>query len=232
MQSIIGMHRELNDGMNPAPPNLAHAYPSLAAEAAACRRCRACPLYQNATQAVFGEGPEHAPIVLVGEQPGDEEDVAGHPFVGPAGALLDAALVEAALPRADVYVTNAVKHFKFIQRGKRRLHERANAREVRACRPWLVDELRLIKPRVVVALGATAARAVFSGQVRVTHDRGRWLELAALELGRPQTRGLLTLHPAAVLRAPTPALRREMRDLLVRDLHMPAVEARKFGREL
>jgi DNA polymerase len=141
------------------------------AEAAA--GCRACPLHLHATQTVFGEGPPGAPLMLVGEQPGDAEDRAGHPFVGPAGTVLDDALAAAAIPRSDVYVTNAVKHFKFEQQGKRRLHQKPKGLEVRACRPWLAAEIERVGPRVVVGLGATAVEALLGPRVRLTRERGR-----------------------------------------------------------
>jgi DNA polymerase len=192
---------------------------SLAQAAAACRHCQNCPLYLHATQAVFGEGPARARVLLVGEQPGNEEDLQGHPFVGPAGALLDAALTEAGLSRADVYVTNAVKHFKFVERGKRRLHEKPKGREIRACRPWLLDELRLVAPRVVVALGATAAASLFGPRVSVMRDRGhvqRW----PVEGADETFDAVLTIHPSAALRAPTSERRHELRAMLVADLTM------------
>lgn len=163
----------------------------------AARSCRGCQLWMHATQTVFGEGPRTAEVMLVGEQPGDLEDRAGHPFVGPAGKLLDTALVRAGIDRTRVYVTNSVKHFKFvtIERG-RRLHKKPNAAEVRACNPWLQEEIRLIKPRVIVALGATAAQALLGKQFRVTQDRGKPIPSALAEAV------VATVHPSAVLRAP------------------------------
>lgn len=196
--------------------------PSLAQVAAACRRCHDCPLYAHATQAVFGVGPAHAPLMLVGEQPGDEEDLSGRPFVGPAGALLDAALAQAGLSRDDVYVTNAVKHFKFVQRGQRRLHEKPKGREIRACRQWLLAELRLVRPRVVVALGATAAGSLFGTRVRVMNDRGHVLVLPIAELELPAVESVLTIHPSAALRAPTSERRHELRAMLIADLKVAA----------
>ena len=190
----------------------------MAEAAAACRGCHDCPLYLRATQAVFGEGPAHARLMLVGEQPGDEEDRRGHPFVGPAGALLDRALADAGVPRSDVYVTNAVKHFKFIERGKRRLHERPKAGEIRACNPWLRDELRLVAPRIVVALGATATTALLGGQASVMRDRGRVLVLPSEDDEARPIQAVLTVHPSAALRAPTSARRQELREMLVSDL--------------
>jgi uracil-DNA glycosylase len=160
--------------------------------------CRACPLWERATQTVFGDGDPHAPLILVGEQPGDEEDRQGKPFVGPAGRLLDEALRAAKIERARTYVTNAVKHFKWSPsegRGKRRLHEKPNANEVRACRPWLLAEIEAIRPQVVVCLGATAARSLLGSAFRVTKQRG---EVLTLESG-PNV--VATIHPSAILRA-------------------------------
>src|SRR3954470_4926492 len=166
----------------------------------AARGCRGCHLWIPATQTVFGEGPRRAEVMLVGEQPGDLEDRAGHPFVGPAGKLLDAALTQAGIDRTKVYVTNSVKHFKFvpIERG-RRLHKKPNAAEIRACHPWLEEEIRLIKPRVIVALGATAAQALLGKSFRVTQSRGRPL---ASELAEAI---VATVHPSSILRAPADA---------------------------
>jgi uracil-DNA glycosylase family protein len=163
--------------------------------------CEGCPLYRDATQTIFGEGPPAARLVLVGETPGDQEDVQGKPFVGPAGRLLDEALVEAGLDRTEVYVTNAVKHFKWEPRGKRRLHKKPSAREMAACRPWLDAELTVLKPRVVVCLGATAAQALFGRSFRVTQQRGHVLNLEG------GVKGLATYHPSAVLRAPDESAR-------------------------
>lgn len=192
----------------------------LAAKAAACARCQACPLYRNATQAVFGEGRAGAAVMLVGEQPGDAEDLAGRPFVGPAGMLLDAAILEAGLRRTDVYVTNAVKHFNFEQRGKHRLHKKPGAGDVRACRPWLLDEITIVRPHVIVALGATAAASLFGPSVKLTRDRGHALPgaMTALEGAAVSAAHLVTFHPAAVLRAPTSERRAELRALLTSDL--------------
>jgi uracil-DNA glycosylase len=164
---------------------------SLRSEAAACR---ACPLWENATQTVFGEGPPDAEIMLVGEQPGDKEDLAGRPFVGPAGLLLDRALAEAGVDRARVYVTNAVKHFKFEPRGKRRLHKRPNASEIKICRRWLVDEIEAIRPRLIVALGATAAQGLAGRAIPVGANRGAVLDIAN------GLRVFVTIHPSALLR--------------------------------
>src|SRR5918993_5331650 len=166
----------------------------------AARGCRGCNLWVNATQTVFGEGPRSAEVMLVGEQPGDQEDRQGHPFVGPAGRLLDEGLEQAGIDRSQVYVTNSVKHFKFvvIERG-RRLHKKPSAGEVRACNPWLQEEIRVVKPRVVVALGATAAQALLGKQFRVTQDRGKPIRTDFAEAV------VATVHPSAVLRAPADA---------------------------
>lgn len=159
--------------------------------------CQACPLYKRGTQTVFGEGPARAPIVFVGEQPGDQEDRQGRPFVGPAGKLLDRALEEAGIDRTDVYVTNAVKHFKWEPVGKRRLHKKPGAREIAACRPWLEAELSLLEPEAVVALGATAAQTLMGHDFLVSKERGRVIE------GLPWTRTFLaTVHPSSILRGP------------------------------
>jgi len=166
----------------------------------AAAECRGCPLYADATQAVFGQGEPSARTVLVGEQPGDQEDRQGRPFVGPAGRVLDRALEQAGLDRGDVYVTNAVKHFKFTvsERGKRRIHKQPTLREVAACRPWLHAELELLSPKIVVALGATAAKALMGPDFRVTRQRGK-----LLTPGTPLDGAhvLATIHPSAVLRA-------------------------------
>ena len=157
--------------------------------------CRACPLWKNATQTVFGEGPSHAPIMLVGEQPGDKEDLAGKPFVGPAGEMLDRALEEAGVDRKKVYVTNAVKHFKFVPRGKIRLHQKPTTPEIKACRQWYERELAAIEPGLVVALGATAAQSVFGKITPINKNRGHLIDL---EGGR---KALVTVHPSYLLRA-------------------------------
>ncbi len=174
--------------------------------------CTACDLYQRGTQTVFGEGLASARAILLGEQPGDQEDKAGRPFVGPAGKLLNRALEEAGIDRKLVYLTNVVKHFKWIPRGKRRLHEKPNAREIAACRPWLEAELRLIHPEVLVCLGATAAQAILGRNFRVSKDRGRILtsEFAG--------RVMATVHPSSILRAPDDETRHREMGLFVRDL--------------
>jgi uracil-DNA glycosylase len=156
--------------------------------------CRGCPLWQNATQAVFGEGRTRATVMLVGEQPGDQEDLEGRPFVGPAGRVLDDALAEAGIDRDTTYVTNAVKHFKFEARGKRRIHAKPTWSESTACRPWLEAELAVVKPRVLVCLGATAAQSLLGKQFRVTKQRGEWIDSELAELVTA------TIHPSAILR--------------------------------
>lgn len=171
-----------------------HATGSLSAMRRAAEGCTRCPLYKDATQTVFGEGPRDAPVVFVGEQPGDQEDLAGRPFVGPAGQLFDRALEEAGLDRKRAYVTNAVKHFKYEPRGKRRIHKKPNAGEVRACRWWLEGELAAIKPDLVVALGATAAQALAQRAVSVTKLRGPF--------AFPAHNGFITVHPSFLLRVP------------------------------
>ncbi|HEX6280159.1 MAG TPA: UdgX family uracil-DNA binding protein [Pyrinomonadaceae bacterium] len=162
----------------------------------ASENCRACDLYKNATQTVFGEGDLTSGVVFVGEQPGDEEDLAGHPFVGPSGRLLDKALKEAGVDRGRVYVTNAVKHFKWKPQGKRRLHERPKTSEIAACDPWLRSELILTQVRILVCLGATAAQSLFGRDFRVTKMRGKWLESDLAP------HAIATIHPSAILRAP------------------------------
>ncbi|HSD19142.1 MAG TPA: UdgX family uracil-DNA binding protein [Anaeromyxobacter sp.] len=185
---------------------------SLASLREAARACRACPLWERGTQTVFGEGPRLAEVMLVGEQPGNEEDLAGHPFVGPAGRLLDRALQAARIDRHGVYVTNAVKHFKWEARGKRRIHQKPNAREVRACRPWLDAEIRAVRPRAIVCLGATAAQALLGRDFRVTQHRG---ELLATPLASIV---LATVHPSSILRAPDDEARRTEMMRFVEDL--------------
>jgi uracil-DNA glycosylase family protein len=170
---------------------------SLAVLRAAAADCTACPLFRNATQTVFGEGAARARVVLIGEQPGAREDETGHPFVGPAGQLLDDLLEQAGLSRATLYVTNAVKHFKWEPRGKVRLHKRANAAEQAACRPWLAAELLRIRPRIVVALGAMAAQSVFGNAFRISRERGQWRDTGAY-------RAIASWHPSAVLRMREP----------------------------
>ena len=184
---------------------------SLKALRAEARGCRNCPLWANATQTVFGAGDPHARVMLVGEQPGDEEDRSGLPFVGPAGRLLDRALEAAGVEREHLYVTNAVKHFKWEPRGKRRLHKTPAQREIEACHPWLVEEIRTVKPHVIVALGATAAKALIGPQFKVSVQRGKFVESALA----PYV--FATLHPSALLRLKEderePAFRALVKDL-------------------
>jgi uracil-DNA glycosylase family protein len=190
------------------PPN-----PTLRNVAEAAKGCRACDLWRSGTQTVFGEGRAKAELMLVGEQPGDQEDLAGRPFVGPAGKLLDRALEEAGIDRELAYVTNVVKHFKWQPRGKRRIHQKPNAAEISACRPWLDAELALIKPEVLVCLGATAAQALLGRQFRVSRDRGVPVEsdLAPVVMA--------TVHPSSILRSEN---REEETALLVEDLRRVA----------
>jgi DNA polymerase len=178
----------------------------------AAQSCRGCDLYRHATQAVLGEGRRRSRIMFVGEQPGDQEDLQGHPFVGPAGAMLDKALEQAGLPRSAVFLTNAVKHFKWEPRGKRRIHQKPRISEIRACRPWLDAEIRIVKPLVVVCLGAVAAQSIFGSQFKLMQQRGRVLPSGV----SPRT--LATIHPAAVLRAPDEETRRQAFASLVKDL--------------
>ena len=183
---------------------------ALRKEAAACTRCA---LYRHATQTVFGEGPATAEFILVGEQPGDQEDIAGKPFVGPAGKVLDRALQDAGIERAKVYVTNAVKHFRFEPRGKRRIHSKPNASEIQACRWWLEREFEAIAPRFVVALGATAAQALSGHTVTIPRLRGRETELLGV-------RGLITVHPSYLLRIPDERAKKEEYGKFVADLKL------------
>jgi uracil-DNA glycosylase family protein len=176
--------------------------------------CRACPLYKDATQTVFGEGPAPAPLMLVGEQPGDKEDLAGLPFVGPAGQVLNKALEEAAVDRDKVYVTNAVKHFKFLLRGKFRLHQKPVTPEIRACRPWFERELDVVQPRLVVAMGATAVQSVFGKAMPIGRNRGRVMEMPG------GIRAIITMHPSYLLRIPEPDRKEEEYRRFVEDLRL------------
>lgn len=189
---------------------------TLAALRRAARVCQGCDLYRNATQTVFGEGSSHARLILIGEQPGDREDIEGHPFVGPAGRLLDQALVAAGIDREDVYVTNAVKHFKWTERGKRRLHKKPSSREIAACRPWLSGEIEVLQPEGLICLGATAAQALLGPTFRITRQRGEMLPSESAKWV------MATYHPSAVLRAPDEARRHQMRDELIADLKAAA----------
>jgi len=190
--------------------------PTLAAVREAAKNCRACDLWRRGTQTVFGEGARDAELMFVGEQPGDAEDLAGRPFVGPAGRLLDRALEEAGIDRSVVYVTNVVKHFKWEPRGKRRIHKKPNSGEIAACRPWLDTEIALVKPRAIVCLGATAAQALLGRQFKVTAHRGEFVPspLAPLVLA--------TVHPSSLLRAPDEETRRGETKRFVDDLRQVA----------
>jgi len=185
---------------------------SLSTVRAAAKDCRACDLWKRGTQTVFGEGPTKAGLMLVGEQLGDQEDLTGHPFVGPAGKLLDRALAEAGIDRSTVYLTNVVKHFKWEPRGKRRIHKKPNAGEITACRPWLETEIALVKPRAIVCLGATAAQALLGKGFKVTAHRGAFVSspLAPLVMA--------TVHPSSLLRAPDEETRRRETQRFIQDL--------------
>lgn len=190
--------------------------PSMEKLRAASAGCRACHLWQRGTQTVFGEGTTTARLCLVGEQPGDAEDLAGRPFVGPAGKLLDQALTEAGIDRDAAYVTNVVKHFKWVQRGKRRIHQKPDSREIAACTPWLAAEFELVQPKVLVAMGATAAQALLGRQFRVSKDRGKLVEspLAPYVMA--------TVHPSSILRAPDEESRRLQKQFFIEDLRTVA----------
>lgn len=185
------------------------------------RECRACPLWKDATQTVFGEGPQNASVMMVGEQPGDKEDLAGKPFVGPAGQMLDRALEEAGIDRGKVYVTNAVKHFKFVPRGKMRLHQKPNTAEIKACRPWYEREKAAVKPELVVAMGATAAQSVLGKITTIGKTRGRIIELD------DTTRVLVTVHPSYLLRLPDAEAKEREYARFVEDLRLVAAHLRK-----
>jgi DNA polymerase len=192
--------------------------PTLASLRAAAAGCKACHLWKLGTQTVFGEGSATARVMMVGEQPGDKEDLQGRPFVGPAGAILDKALAAAGIDRNDIYVTNIVKHFKWEPRGKRRLHKKPNALEIRACRPWLDAEINAVKPQVVVLLGATAAQGILGNQFRVTKQRGQWLQSKIAPLV------MATVHPSSILRAPDDDSRHEEMRKFVADLKKVAAQ--------
>ena len=192
--------------------------PSLDQLRAEAAGCRACDLWRSGTQTVFGEGREDAEVMMVGEQPGDREDVEGHPFVGPAGRVLDQGLERAGIDRDLVYVTNVVKHFKWRPRGKRRIHQKPNAEEIRACRPWLEGELAVVRPRVLVCLGSTAAQALLGRQFRVTRERGRFVDSPLAE------RVTATVHPSSILRAPDEQARAAALEDFVADRHVVARE--------
>jgi DNA polymerase len=186
--------------------------------------CRACPLWKDATQTVFGEGQQHAQVMLVGEQPGDKEDLAGKPFVGPAGQMLDRALKEVGVDRDKLYVTNAVKHFKFVPRGKIRLHQKPNTAEIKACRQWYERELAAIKPDLVVAMGATAAQSVFGKITPINKNRGRLIDL------EDGTKALVTVHPSYLLRLPDEDARAREYERFVDDLKIVAAQMKKAAR--
>lgn len=181
---------------------------------AASKRCKACPLWKTGTQTVFGEGPAKARILFVGEQPGDKEDLEGKPFVGPAGRMLNEALEEAGIDRSEIYVTNAVKHFKWEPAGKRRLHKKPNSREIAACRPWLVSEIEALQPEIIVCLGVTAVRSVLQRGVKIGEERGRLMESP---LG---PRVLVTVHPSSLLRIQDQPDKEEARKAFLRDLRV------------
>jgi DNA polymerase len=186
--------------------------------------CKACDLYKRGTQTVFGEGPRRAEIMMVGEQPGDAEDLAGHPFVGPAGKLLDRGLEEAGIDRGVVYVTNVVKHFKWEPRGKRRIHAKPNAAEIAACRPWLETEIALVKPRILICLGATAAQALLGKSFKVSQQRGTLIESSLAPVV------IATVHPSSILRARDDETRRAEMARFVNDLKVAARELARGAR--
>lgn len=186
--------------------------PTLEGVRTVAKGCKACDLYKRGTQTVFGEGPSRAEVMFVGEQPGDAEDLAGHPFVGPAGRLLDKALEEANIDRTQVYVTNVVKHFKWEPRGKRRIHAKPNSAEISACRPWLETEIALVKPRVLVCLGATAAQALLGKTFKVSTQRGEFVPSSLAPFVTA------TVHPSSILRAPDDESRREEMRRFIEDL--------------
>jgi uracil-DNA glycosylase len=189
---------------------------NLSAIRRAAADCKNCPLWKSGTQTVFGEGKSSSTIVIVGEQPGDQEDLSGRPFVGPAGKVLDRALEDAGIARTDTYVTNAVKHFKWEPRGKRRIHKKPSPREIAACRPWLQAELRIIRPKTVVCLGATATAAILGPKVRVLRDRGRAFSSVMA------ARVFVTIHPSLLLRLTDRSEAKREYDLFVRDLRVAA----------
>jgi uracil-DNA glycosylase len=199
-------------------PDLLPDRPTLPNVKGIAKECKACDLYKTGTQTVFGEGPSRAELMLVGEQPGDAEDLAGHPFVGPAGKLLDRALEQAGIDRSLVYLTNVVKHFKWEPRGKRRIHKKPNAVEIGACRPWLEVEIALVKPRILVCLGATAAQALLGRSFKVSQQRGTFVPTALAP------RATATVHPSSILRAPDDESRRMEMERFVADLKQIAAE--------
>lgn len=210
------LHRDVNRmtkrNTSTADKPLFHAGASVEELAKAAEDCKACDLWKRATQTVFGEGGPHAKVIFVGEQPGNQEDLEGKPFVGPAGKLLDAALEEAGIDRTKVYVTNAVKHFKWEPRGKRRIHKKPNAVEIAACRQWLKAEIAAIQPKVIVCLGATAAQALIGRDFRVTQHRGEFLKSSLAPYM------MATVHPSSILRAPDDEMRYREMKLFIADL--------------
>jgi uracil-DNA glycosylase len=183
---------------------------------AAAKKCKACPLWKSGTQTVFGEGPKHARIIFVGEQPGDKEDLEGKPFVGPAGRMLDKALEEAGVDRSETYVTNAVKHFKWEPAGKRRLHKKPNSREIAACRPWLLSEIESLQPELIVCLGVTAAQSVMQRPIKITEERGKLLDSSF------GAKVLVTVHPSSLLRIQDQSDKEQAWKAFVRDLKILA----------
>jgi len=212
-------------GREPKPgepvPSLIPDRPTLKTVAEVPAGCKACDLYKRGTQTVFGEGTAGARLMLVGEQPGDAEDLAGHPFVGPAGKLLDRALEQAGIDRQSVYVTNVVKHFKWEPRGKRRIHAKPNAAEIGACRPWLETEIALARPHALVCLGATAAQALLGKSFKVSKQRGEFVDSALAPVV------MATVHPSSILRAPDDESRRAEMERFVADLRKVAPELNK-----
>ncbi len=217
---VAATRRTRAAGDGPPVAELIPDRPTLKSVRDASQDCRACDLYKRGTQTVFGEGPSKAEVMFVGEQPGDAEDLAGHPFVGPAGRLLDKALDEVGIDRSRVYVTNVVKHFKWEPRGKRRIHAKPNGAEIAACRPWLETEIALVKPRVLVALGATAAQALLGKSFKVTQHRGQFV---ASPLAPRVT---ATVHPSSILRAQDDESRHAEMKRFVEDLARVAAELR------
>lgn len=208
----------VNSAFNYMPDDF--SYDTLRASA---EDCRGCDLYKNATQTVFGEGELAPKIIFVGEQPGDEEDIKGHPFIGPAGRLFDKALIDAGIDRSTTYVTNTVKHFKWKERGKRRIHERPRASEINACLPWLWAEIEVLQPKVLVCLGATAAQGLLGNDFRVTKMRGIWLRTNFVE------DVIATVHPSSILRAPDPADRESEYRAFVADLALVTQKIRDLA---
>jgi DNA polymerase len=205
---LIARHPQETGDASPLIPHR----PTIGKLQEAARSCRACPLWKTGTQTVFGDGSRTAKVIFVGEQPGNDEDLAGKPFVGPAGKLLDKALVEAKIDRNEVYVTNVVKHFKWEPKGKRRIHKKPNAREILACRPWLEAELSVLQPEVLICLGATAAQALLGKDFRVSQERGRFVESPLAHYV------MATVHPSSILRAPDDETRHAEMKRFIADL--------------